>query len=305
LAAEEIVPPINEKLPMEILTREEIQKRFSQYIDRLLELYSLKEIIFVDVWHVPFYTDRQSVFLYDDWGKYMKENERIRIGWEVMKTKLQGCHYIPMPEWVVGDKNHHLGKYPMHYTKDFYEYAFKCIEIISRELGEKEEEKAIGKLHKEYTDWYFGRYFALLRDSYIENDRKCRVETLARKKLGLYAEFFSNLFLTGRQPIDFFREKEIHEVIFYGWSRISEFYVKYLAKTSIHVKCIVENLKVQKVGDKIVEGGIPVCPRTLQEYPPADAVVITDFYNSDKIREKLVHITDIPVYTNADILGNR
>lgn len=79
-------------------------------------------------------------------------NGLVKHLFAIIEENLKGCHIIEFPDFVVGDKSHQWGLYPLHYHKLYYEYGAKALEIIVSNLSEEVEYCQLQQLKDRYSE---------------------------------------------------------------------------------------------------------------------------------------------------------
>lgn len=169
LSKQKIIPPIVGEIKLEDMSDEEIERRLKFYIEKILSLYPVEKIILLEAKNCFLRCNKDNEMnIFGNKEEFITENKRMDRCYKLMKNMLKGCHIIPMPENVVADENHKLGKSPVHYTKEYYNYVIKAVDCIQEKLPREQEENNIEQLCREYSSLYAEKYFPLLSDSFIE-----------------------------------------------------------------------------------------------------------------------------------------
>ena len=175
-----------------------------------------------------------------------------------------------------------------HYTREYYDYAYECMNVIAKKLPRDEEELEIRRLHRDYTQLYYKKFFNMLAldfaQSTVEKENALNIERKRKEHLNLQAKLLGSIAdkAVYREDTDI----SISSAIIYGWSRVSEYLLKLLANKGIKPVAVVENLRQTTIGAEYFEGGVPLLNRA-SKLPPADCVVVSDMINADKIVPRL------------------
>lgn len=261
------------------LASDEFEKVMEKYMDLLLNLYPPEKIILVDIKAVSYTFDsnnnRVTVWNKEEIARMNKSSDR---GFEYIKRKFPEIHIVPFPQEVMSDINHKWGNSSLHYIYEYYEYAYKCIDVIFLGLESKLENSII----------------ELLKD---ECNRKCKkkfdnavYETVKKKQDIEYwykhstvqKKFIKDIIVCERLNIikENITKLKNTNISFYGFNEITE----------IFYKLIKENEYI--VTDYIVETGkvfskVKVIPRESISFPKVDYILVADIGNFNTIKVKL------------------
>lgn len=311
LADENIIPPIVGEYDFSSFSKEEIKERLTKYVNSIRETYDLDSIVLIEVKHVYYYIGEDAkIHPFDKEippftnKMYHEENKKVDICFQIMKDLLKGCYVIPMPQNVIADANAKLGIYPMHYTAEYYNYAFKCMEIIRSDLPKAQKQETINDLCSECNELYIKKYHSQLLESvndfYFEKEKYKNTAD----RLRVYIDFFQKAISNNVSVKSFFMNNNINSVAIYGLTKYSESIAMALANSGIEIKYIVENIaNTKRALRNIVNGGVLCYPRNLTDYPCVDAIVIGDLNNKNIIKQKLQKLTNIQAITDDDILN--
>lgn len=268
-----------------------------RYLNRILSKYDPEYIILLEAYAVPYYLLENAALaeyankeLTDSW------NVRIRHGYELACSHLDGCHIIRFPSCVLGDAKHKWGLDKLHYRPEYYEYAFQAVNAIAEKSPKEEERKKLDVLY----DTYSRKFEIFFKESLSNTLRKKNNIESENKRLWKYNFYFQDLLLHEEKLerlANHLRNSGCHSCAFYGISQITVFLIEYLPRLEIAVNYVVEN-RSEKTWK-----GIPCYDRNLSDYPEADIIIIADALNYDTIREKLKGRTDIPVTDVYELVG--
>lgn len=278
---------------------EEFEERLEDFAQEVLKIYPPEKIILVEVRGVFANFDGENISAFENIDDINKKNERIAVGFDVMKKKLAGCHIIPVLDAAVADMNHWLGPATFHYTKEVYDYQYECINVINEKLPRDEEESRIRELQRKYTEYYYKTFFNGISSAFAESNRDKNREIIHERRRKEHAEMQADLLLeialnakNASAPADI----GIKTAVVYGWTRVSELVLKLLADNGIKPVAVMENMDEKSVGEKYISGGLPVLKRGAR-MPRADCVIVCDLISLDRIMSRLKGTLDIPVYT--------
>ena len=129
------------------------------YIKNILQEYAEDKIIVLEIYMVPYFVDRARYCIHKTKEDIKLKNISISRGYEYLKLKLKGAHFIPFLDNIPADMAHKWGLNQLHYVKEYYEYAGLATRLISKRLPYKEEEKKIGLLKQYYQKKIEYEYF--------------------------------------------------------------------------------------------------------------------------------------------------
>lgn len=289
---------INVSIENEIMhTKEMMAEQLKCFADEILKIYAPEEIILIDIQCSFFHDNGTQLEPFKTPNKWVDQNNIMRFGFDVLKEAFYGCHIIPMPDAVVSDTNHWLKLSVLHYTKEYYYYAYNCIEIINQKLPIDDENDYIDKLWHSCSEFYTKKYFNQLAIEFSKRTTLLYSEQKSSLSRDIQAKFFRELLYKHEGIVDFLEKHKHKSIVIYGWTRVSEYYVEALDKTDIKIVCIMENMKWKKIGKKCYN----VIKRA-SDIPEADCIIIADLLNKEKIVDFLHKKTSLPVYTDDDIL---
>lgn len=139
--------------------------------------------------------------------------------------------------------------------------------------------------------------------SALNNSIRCLQEQLANYKriAEINESIIRMMFLWLNNPSDKALEKafdivQCRKIAVYGYSRLGQILVKQLSNTQIDVDYIIDRNKKLKVpGYKVVQPD--------DKLPYVDAIIVTNVYDFDAIRNELLMLTDnMNILSLADVL---
>lgn len=150
--------------------------------------------------------------------------------------------------------------------------------IIYKHLSENKANKESGAV----TD------LTLFEDNQRLNKQLNEVEK-DRDKWRRYSDLFKQLLVCNKIVGQFGHDNPVVEdlkqngyvnIAIYGYSEITKIFIHILKDTEIKIRYIVENGNIQLTG-------IPIYPRSLEQYPKCDIIFVADIQNYDYILNKL------------------
>lgn len=283
-----------------MLSEDELVKRTNVVFDKISSMYHPEEIILNCVRAADSYVAKNGAkyfFLKNSVDKYAnKLNTLIAKLESLFEQKFKGCHIIPALPNVVADEKHRWGLMPLHFHNLYYEYAEKCIDIITQKLERSEEEQQIEFLRQLYSE-----KFATLR-------AKAEQKSIAldRDKWKNYATSFKSIINNGLIDYDSNAQKNIvkallskgyKHIAIYGDSEITKVLCNVLGGgTDISIDYIVENSSKPVPGIKTVD-------RNLANYPDCDVMLVADVYGYSGIKDKLEKLkVPFPFFNAAEFI---
>lgn len=204
-------------------------------------------------------------------------------------AELNGCHIIEMPENVLGNEAHKWGVSPLHYIDEYYSYGREAIQIILHSKSDQEEK--LLENHREKYNLIFMNYMIDIAKKTVQ---KYNIKTMT-KEIQKYKEYTHSLkrilCITNfeKKLNTFLKKRNIEHIALYGYTEITEVFIKKIKKIGIDIIYIVENSKIN-IKDKII-------PKSSPTYPCADAILICDLVWENEIKEKLGRMIDFPIFT--------
>ncbi len=303
MANHHILPPVTNVKTLFDFSEEEIERRMQYYVEQLLTLYPLEQIILLENWNVDLHYDgKRTIQAYNNQAEFERENKNIKYCHQLMKKMLKGCHYIPMPDYVMGDTYHWLGCSPLHYQKEYYDYSFAAIEIINRRLPREQEEAEIAALCAATSQRYLEKYYSVFAKRQMEMAANEPVYKLERDRFYLYVTCMGKLMQTGVPLKKLFQRKHWKRVAFFGWNRLAECFYNTLQNSKIQISYVIEDMTAERQA-KLIPGTDSsfLVSRKASTFANVDAIIITDIANEKQVRQVLKGKTNIPVYSAYDL----
>lgn len=303
-----ILPPIIGMYDFYSFSEEEIRERITNYVNSYLEAYTIDQIILFDISpvYLDYFPKTNTVKPFANMKPFEEENKKIKFVYNIMKELLDGCHIVPMPKYAIANHEHKFGPYPWHFTQEYYDFTFACIETINERLPREQEIAKINRLKQECEYKYLVKYYKPVVKSFY-NLGKHNDLTIARvKRFEAYSSFFQTILENNIPVTSFFKKNNIHKVAFYGYNRISDFLIKELSKTDICVEYLMhDNLSPEFVEKTFTSKNIfiNVVPKNDKEpYSEVDAIIVSDIIHDGKIIKDLRKLTNLPIYSASDII---
>lgn len=262
---------------------EEISGLLDIYINKIKEICAEENIILIESYDVPYSIDlnSQNVGCFDE-KRISMENDRIKYGYNYLRSKLTKCHVIEFPKGVVGDKNHTWGEAPLHYVPEYYEYGAKAVEIITSGYWELSEERnVLDILKQQYEKLFMEKYSDCIYHQLVKTEKELGVF----KRYRIYENYFKQLLLLdGKNLIyNWVANCNIQHVSFYGLSEISKLFVTWFKEWNVTIDYIVEESAKKEYE------GITLIKRSKNIFPETDAMIITDL-NKEPVQKKLIRL---------------
>ena len=277
----------------------ELYKNLDKVIDGILALYNPEQIILSEFYGVQQYIgNKGELKCFNEAARniVLNQNKIIKKTIDYYKRKLKGCHNISPPDNLLACEWHRWGLYQLHYHDFYYEYAEKCVDIITQKLERSEEERQI-----EYLRQLYSEKFAVLREKAAHKST-----ALDRDKWRTYSDTFkqiinSNQLEYGEDIIKnierAFLSKGHRRIAIYGDTEITKVLCNVLGGgTNISIKYIVEDSKNPVKGFKTID-------RNPANYPDCDVMLIADIYRYNEIEAKLKKLQlPFPFYNAAEYI---
>lgn len=259
---------------------ETLNRSLDIYIEKILDLYPQNQIILFESYASYWYVDkkRQSCYV-DNVPIANKFNKIFRRSFIHAIKKMPHVHVVRFPSHVIADEGHKWGRSPLHYTHEYYQYAYEAVKIIVNSNDESLEQFDLCRLQIQYEEVF--RKYAPYKEKFLSKwdiDQK-------RKGWMVEAKDWLKEFIEDNrlQNLDnFVRKNKIKSVALYGLSDVCRALVSIFKSLEVKVDYIVENsmenVKYYKE--------IPLISRDFKHYPTTECMIITDL-RVDKVRRKL------------------
>lgn len=224
-----------------------------------------------------------------------KWNNLFDIYNKIVEDLFPECHVIPFPDNVIADAGNRWGLEALHYSNIYYEYAEKCIDIITQKLERSEENKQIDFLKQLYTEKFNTlRAKAAQKSTALDRDKwksySTSFKTLINNDLTNYNEN------TQRNICHAILSKGYQHIAIYGDTEITKVLCRVLNGSDISIDYIVEN------SSKPING-IKTINRSDTVYPNCDVMLVADIYYYKKIKAKLEKMkVPFPFYNAAEFI---
>ena len=192
------IPAIErESVPFDCMPVQEMKERLERYAGRLLTLYRPEQIILFEVKNafVEYDEKKGDVTFYPENKRSLRTNAWIDTAFHVMRQALGGCHVVRLPGNVIGDASHKWGSMPMHYTREYYDYALKAVSVITEKRPRREESMLLDALLCSCEERYAERLAAMdnariMMNMYGSGEKPRKVFS-KMKRLGALGYFYA------------------------------------------------------------------------------------------------------------------
>lgn len=308
---------IIEDVPQKIkYTVEDVKENIKFFAEEILKIYDPEQIILIDLQGALFHDNGSKIEPFNLQALWKENNIKMRLGFEILKKYLNGCHTIPMPYCIAADTNHRWGCHPLHYTKEYYDYAFKCVDTINSKYNREEENRLIKQLYIECSEFYAYKYYNKLATEWYKRDaafhkikktsdekrkQSLKTELLLKTDLSYfktYTEYMKKMLLDSNirsKIVSYFVKKGYRKIGFYALSKISVVIMSILQEYGFDIVFIMENRKQPY-------NGIKVIPRDEKNIPDVDCIVLTDMLNLAKSKNSISEYAKCDVISANDII---
>ncbi len=165
------VPSLNELAKGEIkrpadFDREQIQRSYKLFFDKVLSLYKEDRIILLQAKHaLVFVNESTREFVFDTPKREQVvnvENQFMCDMYDYAKSRLKKAHFIPSLPVLIGNREHKWGISGLHYVDEVYSYFYRAIDFITNNRNKKIEDIYISNLQNHYSNIVFSKYSRLL-----------------------------------------------------------------------------------------------------------------------------------------------
>ena len=166
-----------------------VSEKIDEFVKNILTLYPQERIVLVEYYDILLYFDNKINSIQDGLtASYIsRENKMMRFGFYELKKRLEKAHVIYFPENVLGDVNHKWKKAPLHYIKEYYQYAFEALNVIfNKKLDADSESYELLKLKQKTYHLINEKYSALIIDYYIRNEEEYKTLLKYKEFEGYY-----------------------------------------------------------------------------------------------------------------------
>lgn len=282
-----------EILPSPRIPDNELYENLDKAIDRILSLYNPEQIILNEYYNATQYISRKGEL--KCFNVAPPPHKMIKKANDYYKSKLKGCHIIKQPDNVLAWEGHRWGLSAYHYHDLHYEYAEKCVDIITQKLERSEEERQIEHLRQLYSE-----KFAALRE------KAAQISTvLDRDKWQTYSLTFkyiidNNLLKTDENGKTFFESailaKGHKRIAIYGDTEITKVLCNLLENTTVSIEYIVADSENPVKDYKMID-------LNSASYPECDIMLVADIYAFNGIEAKLKKMQlPFPFYNAAEYI---
>ena len=232
--------------------------------EEILKLYPPERIILHKYYMKEEYVNAKGELTPFKDQKYISNvNEVLQKLYAYFEQKCPDCFIIEMPDYILCAEKHIWGKYPMHYSKLYYEYGLQAVEHIIKTNTPVPETLRLQYSLKALELYRQAEQAKLVKER----------DTLAaeRKKILCYAKTLRNLFADREQILaqmkEFCTARNIRHVALWGDFIISKALILALQEVGITTDYIICNWN-NHTHEKVI--------RTTDSYPSTDAVIVCD-----------------------------
>lgn len=252
------------------------------YLDRIQEVYPIDKIIFVETKIAELRISKEGKLEESPYIQLLQKwRNRINYANELAQVHLKGCHIIEFPKGVLADEQHKWGPGGLHYIKEYYDYAFQCMQIIFRKYKLEDEKKYLGEIKERCEQEIDNRFHFSLQKALHNNQQLNHVNDRLMK----YCDYFRMLLLNPERldyALKYLRDHAYHKCAIYGLSQIGIFWCDYLENEGFDIKFVVED-----GGQLLYKNHILRFKRRQNEYPEVDVIVVADVVWASSIKEAL------------------
>ena len=126
--------------------------------------YREDQIIMIENLRLDHYEIDKQLYTFPK-GAREKVNNRLVEFYKLFKEKCPGCHSIKMPFGVYGDGRHPRLIHELHFCKEYYQYMYKCVNLIVD--NSKTADERIAQLKEEYSVWLCKKLSKLITNSIV------------------------------------------------------------------------------------------------------------------------------------------
>lgn len=150
--------------PIDLINRLGYKNVIDTYMRWLVEEkgYCEEQIIVVENKNAQYYTDGRMICSFNN--DFSEQNKMLDDIYKYIEDVYPKCHMIKMPYGVCSEKNHHFGLTELHYNLEYYEYLYKCIDLIT--IKEKCELELL-RLRDEYSDFFLKNMMSLMKQNFL------------------------------------------------------------------------------------------------------------------------------------------
>lgn len=253
-----------------------------RYIEKLKETQSPDKMVLFEIKAGDMMLNKDGKISNFDIERAKRYNRRMDKAFRYVRGRLDGCHVIEFPDEVLLDEGHIWGKANLHYTKDYYQYAYEAFQIIMQCKNPADERVFLDALRQEHErkmrEKYKPNWTRTLAD---RADKGSRLERMYK-----YLGYFKIVLLNEercKNLLGNFESGKITHCAFYGASEICRWMVDLIQQRfpAVTVDFIVEN-----TAEKTYKG-VPFIKRTAESYPATGLMIIADVMSKDAVYGKL------------------
>lgn len=149
---------------LDIIDEELIEKTIDNYVKWILDKgYTSEQVILIENKRAYMYTDGELLFCFDGKEYRDKLNKLLDKIYYCFKKKMPAAYAIKMPAGILCDKNHKWGLTDLHFCKEYYDYLYECIDMISKKDNCKDD---IQKVCDKYSEIFLEKRNVFMHNSF-------------------------------------------------------------------------------------------------------------------------------------------
>lgn len=257
------------------MDRQLCKKNIQAMLEKILEHFREEQIILLEVKQADILLSHGIL------QNYPLREELLRFQsdcYNLICSLLPNAHKITFPEYFrIADSAHKWGKHPMHFIKEYYQYALQAVDIICQNHTREQEANELEKLIAQYAVLMANKSRDCFSGTIKYQERK---NTANSKLLSLYGKCMEDV--VGEQIGAFFKERQIHSVGIVAAANETTKLVKPILQKN-HIKIVFEANKGYNASisvDAIFNASLLIPNQSFQK-----------FY-------------DVPIYNMEDILAS-
>lgn len=141
----------------ELITEEILEKVISSLVQWLTyeKGYREEEIILIENKHANCYTEGEFLYFFKKSKETKKINDCLDKAYQLFESYVPNCNIIKMPLNTYGDYFHRWSLYSLHFTKEYYDYLYQCINLICADADNYK--KRICELRENVAELFCGQ----------------------------------------------------------------------------------------------------------------------------------------------------
>ena len=162
---------------------EEWKQAVEEFANRILKLFKEEKIILIKNMPARYFVNSKGALR----PYYSKDHFDSVMLCDLLLNKLNKyfldvcpkCNVIEIPPYAIGSQKHKWGNHPFHFREAYYDYLFKCVDLITND-GNKGE---LSNIYNEYSAIFKKEYDEAVKAAALEgnNDGSFGVDTLLKE----------------------------------------------------------------------------------------------------------------------------